>query len=584
VKSALSISVLLAFCLGLKGQTLFTAEADRYKVAVGETFTVTFKINANTSDFDYPDFASFRVVSGPMTGMSTSIINGKMSQERSAAFDLIALKTGTYSIKPAKVKADGKVYQTKALTIKVVEQSDRPANTLEARAAELAKLKILTNKRNVYVGEPISVRYALLLKTNVGQFDVLEEPDFQGFIKNDIELKNYEAKKETVDGESVNAVDISTFVLVPQQTGNQKPGALHLRLPTNVPTGRRDWFGQREMRTVNQICKSTFPTIKVNPLPAGKPAGFSGGVGDYKLYVNLSRNEVKANESVTLTVEVSGKGNIQLIELPAPILPNSIESYEPKYKDDIRIKKSGITGYKRNEYLLLPRFRGTYKIPPLKFSFFDPNKEEYITLASDAFEINVTEGPEAQQIPGNTSPGTTDKSTVAAIGSDILFIHTTPSAFEKEEPSFFTSLWHKLIVAILVVILALGYGYFRFRQGYKPDKIAQVKRKAAGKALRRIKDAKPLIAAKQVEAFYGELTGALQDFYAEKFHLLVADFNADAAVELIAQNGGNADLSNAVKHILRQADMARFAPLTQANMEADHQQALRIINKLDELT
>lgn len=583
MKKLLAISLLLATSLSLAGQVLFTAEASRYKVAVGETFSVTFKINSNASNFDYPDFTGFKVVSGPMTGMSTSIINGKMSQERTATFDLIALQTGTFTIGPAKVKAEGKIFQTKPLSISVVKQSDKPANSLEAKAAELAKIKILTNKRNVYVGEPISARYTLILKTNVGQFDVLEEPDFQSFIKNDIELKAYDTQSEVIDGERVNTVDISKFVLVPQQAGELKPGAIRLRLPTNVPTGRTDWFGQREMRTVNQISTSNFPTIDVKPLPAGKPNDFSGGVGKYKLYVNLSRNEVKANESVTLTVEVSGDGNLQLLELPKPILPNSIESYEPKYKENIRIKTSGISGYKRHEYLLLPRFKGIYKIPPLRFSFFDPGKEEYVTLTSEAFEINVTEGPEAQQTPGVQTPGNTDKNAVSAIGSDILFIHTTPSAFEKSSTSFFVSIWHGLLLGAFALAIILGYIFYRFRQRYKPDAIAQAKRKAANKALKRIKQAKTLISGNEVPVFYGELTGALQDYYSEKFNLAVADFNAEAAAHVIEKKGGDQALVKNVKHILKQADMARFAPLTKANMEQDYAEALEIINKLEQL-
>ncbi len=583
MKKLLNIVFMVTLNLGLSAQVLLTAEASRYKVGVGETFTVTFKINGNAGDFDYPDFTGFKVVSGPMTSMSTTIVNGKMSQERSAAFDLIALKIGTFTIGAAKVKADGKIFQSKPLTITVVEKTDKPANSLEAKAAELASVKILTNKRSVYVGEPISTRYTLVLKTNVGNFDLLEEPDYQGFIKNDIDLKRYETKEEVLGGERVTTADIAKFVLVPQKPGKLNPGTLRLRLPTSVPTGRRDWFGQREMRTVNQITESAFPELEVKPLPANKPTGFSGGVGEFKLYVDLSRNEVNADESITLTIEVAGKGNLQLVELPKPQLPNSIESYEPKYKENISVKTSGISGYKRHEYLLVPRFRGTYKIPVLRFTFFDTEKEEYITLTSEPLEINVAEGPQATNQPG-TTPVNSDKTNVTAVGEDILFIHTTPSAFAKAHNSFFTNNWHLVFIGLLILILLGGYGYYHFRQSYTPDVVAQTKRKAARKAEKRINGAKPMIGANKVKEFYGELTAAIQDYFEEKFGLAIADFTADSVSEVVSKNGGEEQLASEVKHIINQADMARFAPLTQANMQRDFEKAQEVINKLEKLS
>ena len=574
--------LLMAAQLG--AQVLFTAEASRYKVAVGETFTVTFKINAKANNFNYPDFSGFKVVSGPMTGFQTTIINGKVNQEQSAAFELLPLKTGTFTIGPATVKVDGETYKTKPLNIDVVGERTEQPNSIDAKAAGLASVKILTNKRSVYVGEPISARYTLLLKTNVGNYDMLEEPSYQGFLKNDLELKRIETRQETIDGERQTTADIFRFVLVPQQSGEFNPGKLSLRLPTQVPTGRRDWFGREEVRTVNQVTSSSFPTITVKPLPeAGKPANFSGAVGQYKLLVTLSRDNVKADESITLTVEISGNGNIQLADLPEPQIPTSIERYDPKYKENISTKITGISGNKRNEYLLIPRYRGVYKIPAITFSYFDPEKEEYITLTSDDLEVNVTDGPQATNQPGTTQPGQPDKSTVTALGEDILFIHTKSGGFKKPGKPFFNSLGHALAGGSILLAFLVLFGIARFRSSFRPDVRKTASRKAAGKAERVLKSAKIYVDKGDIKQFYAALTEALQAYFKDKFRLEQSAFSAEAATTTIQQKGGSDDLIMDVAHLLKQADMARFAPLTQANMQADYSKALDCINKMEKL-
>ena len=580
-----SLLFVLAAHVGF-GQVLFTAEANRYKVAAGESFTVTFKINTEAGDFKFPNFNGFRIVSGPMVGFNSMNFNGRQTFEKTATFDLLALKTGTYTIDAASVKVDGETYRTKPLTIEVVAERPKQqgGNTIEDKAAELAQVKILTNKRTVYVGEPLAARYTLILKTNIGSFDFIEEPEFQNFLKNDIELKRIETQQEVIDGERVTTADFRKFVLIPQQAGTVTPGTLRMRIPTQVPTGRTDWFGRQEVTTVNQLSASTFPTITVKPLPEnGKPADFSGGVGNYKLYVSLSRNEVKADESITLTVEVAGSGNLQIIELPSPNLPSSIESYEPKYKESINIKTSGISGYKRNEYLLLPRFKGTYKIPALTFSYFDVDKEQYVTLSSEEMVVNVTEGPQQSTSDEGGTSVQTDKTSVSALGEDILFIHTTPSAFEKNQTSLFASKVHiRLLIAVLALIIGM-FIFARVRGSYRPDLKKQAERKAASAAGKQLKKASAFIPKGDVKGFYAELSIALQHYFAHKMGVSPGDFNRESVAASIQKKGGSSELVRSTQQLLAQADMARFAPLTQANMQADLEKAKSVIENLENL-
>ncbi len=578
------ILLLLACTTQLFAQVQFTAQANRYKVGVGEMFIVEFKINANSSDFKLPSFQDFKIVGGPSHGQSTSYINGVRSMEKSVRLDLMALKKGTYTIGAAKTEANGDSYTTKPITITVVDAGTNQPGSIEEKAAQLVYINILTNKNKVYLGEPISVRYTLILNANVGQFEYLETPEFLGFVKNDIEIKQIQTKQETINGNPTTTADLSKFLLIPQQVGEFDLGKLQMRLPTQIPTGRRDWFGNPETRTINQISTSKFPKITVLPLPnAGKPASFNGAVGNFELKTSLSRNEVKGGESVTLTVEVSGKGNIQLIELPEPQVPNSIESYDPKYKESINVLPTGVKGYKRNEYLLIPQYKGVYKIPGLTFSFFNPYTEQYETQTTEELLIDVTEGEIAKTNPSQNKPINNDKNEVTALGEDIGFIQLTPSEFELKGPSFFVQPLH-YILAIALFLATLGlFVYNRIRQKFKPDYAAKARKNAGSNAKKQLKLAHQKLQANQIKEFYGELLAALQKYFQFKANLAPADFNTERVAEIINQKQKDGELAQSLTYLINQANSARYAPLTQANMKQDYDLGLKSLEKLEDL-
>lgn len=565
------------------GQVLFTAEASRYKVAVGETFTVKFTVNEKTRNFEYPDFSGFKVISGPSIGENMLSINGRVSFEQSARFQLLATEVGTFNIGKATVTINGIAYQTKPLKIEVVAERPKEPNSLEAKAEQLVYVKVFTNKRSVYVGEPFSARYTVVLKANVDGYQAISTPDLTNdFSVSDLEKPNTYSK-EIIDGESVTVTDLGRFILRPNRSGTFSPGNLQMQFSTQVPTGRTDWFGRQEVRSVKYISSSAFPTITVKPLPsAGQPADYTGAVGDYKLYVNLSRNEVKADESITLTIELSGSGNIQYAQLPTPQIPNSIERYDPEYKERITEKLSGINGYKRHEYLLIPRYRGIYKIPPITFSYFDPEKEKYITLTSAPLEINVTEGPQATNNDVQ-QPTVTDKSNVSALAEDILFIHTRTSAFTAPNAGFFTTTLHKAILVFIFIALLAMFAFARFRASYTPDAKKVAQRKAASKAEKAIKHATQHIKSGDVKLFYSEMSEALAQYFQHKFGVERASFSADVVAQTVRAKGGDEALIGMIQQLIKHADMARFAPLTQNNMESDYKNALSCISKLESL-
>src|SRR5690606_5075843 len=121
-------------------------------------------------------------------------------------------------------------------------------------------------------------------------------------------------------------------------------------------------------------------SLQVKELPANKPQNYSGTVGNYKLNASLSKEKVKANEAVDLEVEIIGSGNFNTLKTPRVEFSETIETYTPKRRDAFDVRPSGIRGKIVENRVLVPQYGGNYAIGPVRFSFFDPKEEKYVTL------------------------------------------------------------------------------------------------------------------------------------------------------------------------------------------------------------
>jgi hypothetical protein len=441
-------------------QVSFTAKANRYKVGKNEQFTVEFKINDSGRQFKAPDFGGLRVSSGPNQSSTSYIDNYGMRQNLSFSYVLSGSKPGKYTIGSASINVEGKTYKTEPITIEVTEKSSRPNNPNDpySVAASSSFMKVRVNKSTAYQGEPIIASYKLYYSVNIGGYEVLERPSYTGFYQENIELKPRNGSSERYGDKSYQTGIIEQLLLIPQKSGQIKPGNLEVRIPTSVPTNRRDIFGRRMTQKVNQTSEASFPTLNIKPLPEkGKPSSFDGAVGNFDMDVSLSREQVNANESVTLKIKLSGKGNIKLVESPKPEIPSAFEVYDPKFTERVDVSAAGMNGSKTYEYLLIPRYNGTYKIAPISFSYFDPKKEEYKTITSEAFEIEVIGGAANPGSITNTGGNpTASKESVSLIGNDILYIKTKADSFTEKGSRFFkTTSFYALLTTLLILPLGM---------------------------------------------------------------------------------------------------------------------------------
>lgn len=576
------ICLLLLSLSSLWGQINFQAKVNRSTVSPGERFTIEFSVNERGDDFRAPDFSGFKVVSGPNTSMSTYMDNSGVRMQVAYSYYLIAREAGEYTIGPAFIKVDGQTYRTESVKVTVSPLSQQEREARRKAREEYVSIRPLVSKTKVYQGEPFYARYRLYFRTEIGQPNLTEEPDFNAFYREEIQQEKINSVQEEYQGRTYTAADIRKMVLIPQRSGKLDPGNLELEVRAGIPTGRRDVFGRPYLNTKDLTLNERFPQIEVLPLPRkGRPSNFSGAVGQFSFKASLSKNELTTDESTVLRLELEGEGNIKLAEMPSLVFPDAFEVFDPERKESVRVGSFGMKGSKTVEYLLVPRYAGTYKIGPLAFSYFDTKTEAYRTVKIPAFEVQV-EGGSVSVNQGEKPPvGGGEKAAVDFIGRDILFIKTSADEWRLKNQRFLGSslFWTILILLCLGILGLLAQTFYRVKQGRNPGGLKQQK---AGKVARkRLAQARKALKKQEDDTFYAALAAGLWGYFEDKLNLDRSALSVEQVRQLLKQRALDAELIDRITTLLERAEMARYTKVGGASASEDYRQTADTLTEID---
>ena len=431
----------------------FEAVLSKAKLGQNERLRVSFEMNKDGDFFEAPSFENFEVLMGPSQSISSSFINGKRRFSKSYTYVLRPKKQGQLIIDSASITIDNTVYTTDPKTVLVTEPIDNPnaPKTAQDIADESLYLVATLSNDRPYLNQGVLVTYTLYFSPRVyiNNFIPVENPTYKNFWSQDLPIKEYETRRTTFRNESFNAVDLKTVVLYPQKSGSLALDPFALELYVQIPTGRRDFFGDPIMRSATKTVKAGDLSINVKELPEeGKPLNFSGAVGDFELSVEASRTNLEANESTQIKVEINGKGNLKLLSIPELSLPSALEKYDPEYTDNVRVNREGMNGSVTNSYTVVPRYAGSYPVDPLEFTYFDPNSKSYKTLSSDPFDLTV-EGSALLPSTSSIAP-IAEKNTPVTSGFKSNAYQT--SLVTIVSSPWFESNTYYLILALLVIL------------------------------------------------------------------------------------------------------------------------------------
>ena len=579
------ILILLFITNSLFAQVQFEAKVSKNSLGLNERLRVDFTMNADGDNFAPPNFEScgFKVVGGPSQSVSQSWINGKSSFNKSYIYILLPTQKGALTLKQASIEINGQIYKTSPIKINVTNAVEIPKDPNEAPAISADDNLYLVadiSKTNPYLNEPITVVYKLYFSYNIGitNWRELNKPKYNDFWSQNIDIKQLVAEEGRYNGEKFRYVVLRKTVLYPQKSGKLEIEPLSLDIDVQVPTNRRNIFGQAQLVEDNKRVSAGSKTINVKPLPeSGKPDDFSGAVGRFNFAAKPSKTTLKNGESLDLVVSVSGTGNLKLFTLPKPVVPSSLEMYDAVHDEKVQTPLSGMNGKISDSYTIIPQFKGKYPIKPMSFTYFDLSNYRYKTITSPEILITVLDGPSASD--NAVAANTGDSKMKVSAGEQFKYIKLKTSLSSTNRNDFLGSpLFYSLMVLpfSLIPLIILVKKKKEAIDGDVYGNRIKMNNKLAKKYL---SEAKNQINNK--EPFYIALEKAMHNFLKAKLHIETSEMSKDKIQELLISRKATSETVQSFIDLTQNCELARYAPSSSVAIQQDYEKAVVLLSDLE---
>lgn len=578
-------------------------------VATGENFRVEYHVSSDdVSEVRFngsiPD--GLEEIAGPYVSTQSSyqIINGHTSSSSSARISYVfyAAKAGNYIIPAVAIRIGGKTIQSRPHQVKVAgsgnqsqqpqsaprmhqqpqqHQEDHSAASSAPADGNSVFIRVTANKNTAVEQEPIKLTYKLYTAAQITVPSDLKMPNVQDFTIYEIpQPQNAQWSTENINGRTYKCVTWKQYIVYPQSTGKLTvPGSSvqinrvvrhHNVDPIEQMFNPGATYHEEEMNI-------PVPSITLNvvPLPE-RPANFSGGVGRFNMTTNLSKNTVKAGEPITVTVRISGTGNMKLLKQPTVNFPDDFEVYDPKVTDNTSNTTNGVEGAMTYEYIAVPQNKGSFKIPAIEFTYYDSQENGYKTLKGNAMSLKVDEAD-----PSSSS--TLDYQNQLR-NSDIYSIKQFSDTTYRNNDSFFLSAAYIIILLLLLIAFFVLLYVFRKRAIERAD-IVRMKAKSANKiATKKLQKASMLMHIRKKDEFYDEVLRALWGYAADKINIPAESLSKDNIQEKLLDRGCNTYSVEKFTDAISECEFARYAPSQdeKSSMKNTYEMAVTAITEIEE--
>jgi hypothetical protein len=591
--------LLLLAQLGLAQNIEFEASVDKTQVGIDEQITLTVSVAGDVKSIPQPQLPPLGDFTVYSAGRSQNFrfSNGRLSSSVTFNYVLLPRKAGKFTIGPARIELDGRSYRTAPIEITVSSgQAPQSAAEPSGEAKEQEKpqlrgkdlfIETVVNRKKAYVNEQIVLTFRFYQGVRLFNNPEYTPPSLTGFWSEDLPPKK--SYNKVINGTQYYVQELKT-ALFPTSTGKLTIGPAELKC-TVEDVDRffsRDPFSIFDSDLMSlfrqgkpQILKSKPIEIEVLPLPEmGRPEGFSGTVGDYKMKVSVDRSEVEVGQPITLKARISGVGNVKSVGEPAiPELPD-FRTYSSGSSEKVSKENYQVSGVKTYEEVLIPKKAGKYTLPPIEVSFFNPKAKSYKTLKSEPILLTVL--PPAEASP--TEIAQLSKQEIGAAVKDIRYIKLSAGELKNQGENLYKKPLFLALQLIPLFAFAMSWRHQRVRERLNSDVGYARGRRAHKLARKRLKGARKLISAGQSKEFYCEVARASLQFLGDKLNLPAYGLTRDRIETELSERGvGKEKVENLAK-VLDSCDFARFAPVfsTKEEMEGFLSQAEAAIAELED--
>ena len=571
------------------------------RVEAGENFRVSFKVT--TQDVD--DFRSglhstdvVDVIAGPYTSSESSfqMVNGHTSSSSSITYTytLYAAKSGVYNIPAAHARVGGKQISSRPAKVTVVgsaqgrgnnspkmhEDDNYPPHMKVAGSAISGRdlfIKVSANKRKVYEQEPILLTYKVYTLVDLTQLEG-KMPELTGFHTQEIPLPQQKSFHiERVNGKPYRTVTWSQYVMYPQMTGKMEIPSITFKgivVQQNRSVDPFEAFFNGGSGYVEVKRNIVAPSIKIDVLPLPhKPANFSGGVGKFNISAQLNKNELKAGDPLSLRIVVGGIGNLKLIKQPVVNFPKDWDKYDPKVTDKTKLTSNGLEGNMIYDILAVPRNQGHYTIPPVELTYYDTSLNQYKTIKTQSFEIEVAKGDGSRSSVVDYSKDQP---------KDIKDIKKGEAELHSVDNFFFGSVGYLMSLLIPFAAFVALLVIFRNRAIDNADLVKMKGKKANKIATKRLRQANKLMLAGKTNEFYDEVLRALWGYVGDKLNMPAEKLSRENISEKLQSHNVDDNTISKFLSAIDDCEMMRFAPGDpEGNMNKTFESAMTAIMEIE---
>lgn len=609
MQTGLIVLLLLGTRAALGQEISVTAEVSRIRITVDETLILTVSVSGSElGDVPkpvLPDLQPFIVVGSTSSSSSSfNLVNGKLSSSRSVRFiyQLKPRRTGTFVIDAAEVTLGGVTHETTPITIDVTPGapgSAQPGATRVAPAGgspssaagtsqyavgpsttagppqdaagtpdleDTVYIRATLDKKRAYPGEQVTVTYTLYTRLGLSnaRYDVV--PSYTGFWMEELfSAHHLDFKEEIIGGRRYAVATLRMIALFPTVTGELNLEPLSMICDVQAERSRRSLFDSflsdpfdtffsttRQIRVV-----SGEHTVRVLPLPGeGRPDGFRNAVGDFSLKAKVDHATTEVNQPVTLTIELTGEGNLKTVEDPELPPLGGFKEYQSGRRAEYASGRLRVSGTKTWEHVLIPTVPGDHTIASLAFPFFDPDTDAYRVSTTDPVTITVlpASGTQAAVV------GMPQRSVVRQIREDIQYIKPGTVYLGDQGEVLFQSTWYLLLHILPVAAILATVLYRSHAHRLRHDAGFARRRRARSTALNLLRRSREQLEQDALDQTFTGISSALYGYVADRCNLPTAGLTSPRVVELLRERGVDEDTAALVRDCLDACDLARFAP------------------------
>jgi len=534
---------------------------------------------------ELPPLSDFRVRSRG-TQSSTQIINSSMRVSTTHKFLLIPKNVGSFKIGSAVMKLDGAIYKSDPITVSVeISKPGRPSIN------EAAFTETSVSKTDPFVNEQVVYTFKFFRRVGARNLNLSMPDDDTLFRKEDMgKAKRY---SQVINGIAYDVHEIS-IALFPLKAGTAviPPSLLELDLIYRTRGNRQrdpfskfyeDPFFGAPVQSDHKYLSTKQIELNIRPLPKdNRPTDFRNLVGRFAISAELGKTELDAGDTTTLTLTVSGTGNIMDVTLAEPDLHGQFKIYpdQPTFKQTTHGTQIG--GEKTFKFALVPYSTGAQTIPSIKLSYFDPEKNTYNTVSTRPINLTVRPGVSDDKLnlvqPGSVS-APQNGSSVSILARDILPIHTNLADFENSTFSKTRQFTYATGLLGPIVIYFFAAGYIRYNHRMKDDISYSRRQGAYNIAKKKLEQ----LSSSHTDSkyFVKDFSQIFREYIGNKLNLQGTAFTAKELEEKLNDNDYKQKQISAVRKLLEKCEAMQYAPVTTGKDNELIDESLNLLSQLE---